>query len=142
MFISEKNKRQLLRIIVAYIGITAFIALFGFIYEQFSHGANSPYMWFAWVWVLGFGLLPHLILYFAPVKYVPGLLSGCLYNLGAALISTRSIFIGVVTIANTPDPRWPVVYLIVSLIFLIAGASLYLGGLIFIKDKSELGESK
>ena len=55
MFTSEKNPKTVLKELILYIGITAFIALFGFIYEQFSHGVNSLYMWLAWLWVLGFG---------------------------------------------------------------------------------------
>ncbi len=90
-------------------------------------------MWFAWVWVLGFGLVPHILLYFLPLKKVPGLLSGCVYNLGVAFITTRSIYIGVTTIANTPNKQWEAIYLIVSLVFLIGGAILY--GIGFALDK-------
>lgn len=138
MFISEKNKKKLLITVLAYVGITAFIALFGAVYEQFSHNVHTPYMWFAWVWVLGFGLVPHLILFFLPVKYVPGTLTSSTYNFGVAMITLRSIYIGVVTISNTPDTRWMLAYLIVSIIFLSAGVLMYLGGLIFSKNKSVL----
>ena len=135
MFISEKNKKKLLVIVIAYIGITAFIALFGAVYEQYSHNVHTPYMWFAWVWVLCFGLVPHLLLYFLPVKYVPGIVSGSTYNFGVAMITTRSIYIGVTTIANTPNHQWEVIYLIVSLLFLIGGAILYGMGFALPKDK-------
>ena len=129
MFISEKNKKKLLIIVLAYVGITAFIALFGAVYEQYSHNVHTPYMWFAWVWVLGFGLIPHLLLYFLPINKIPGLISGCVYNFGVALITTRSLYIGVVTIANTPDDRWVLAYTIMSIIFLVLGVMLYATGL-------------
>ena len=75
LFTSEKNKKTVLKELMLYVGITAFIALFGFVYEQFSHGINSNYMWFAWAWVLGFGVLPYLVLFLLPIKIVPGTLS-------------------------------------------------------------------
>ena len=129
LFTSEKNKKKLLIIVLSYVGITAFIALFGAVYEQFSHDVHTPYMWFAWVWVLGFGLIPHLLLYLLPLKKVPGLLSGSIYNFGVAMITSRSIFIGVVTIANTPNQKWEVAYLVISIIALVGGVLLYLIGL-------------
>ena len=82
-----------------------------------------------WVWVLGFGLIPHLLLYFLPINKIPGLISGCVYNFGVALITTRSLYIGVVTIANTPDDRWVLAYTIMSIIFLVLGVMLYATGL-------------
>ena len=137
MFTSEKNKKKLLAIVLVYVGITAFIALFGAVYEQFSHNAHTPYMWFAWVWVLGFGLVPHLILYFAPINRIPGILSGSVYNFGVAMITTRSLYIGVVTIANQPNEVWANTYLIISLIFLVGGVVLYSIGLGIDKKKPE-----
>lgn len=133
LFTSEKNKKKLLIIVLAYVGITAFIALFGAVYEQFSHNVDTLYMWCAWVWVFAFGLVPHVVLYFVPLKRVPGILSGCVYNFGVAMITTRSLYIGVVTIANQPNEAWEMTYLIVSLIFLIGGVALYITGLILDK---------
>ena len=133
LFTLEKNKKKLRHVVILYIVITAFIAFFGAVYEQYSRNVQTPYMWFAWVWVLGFGLVPHILLYFLPLKKVPGLLTGCVYNLGVAFITTRSIYIGVTTIANTPNKQWEAIYLIVSLTFLIGGAILY--GIGFALDK-------
>ena len=121
MFISEKNKKKQLFILIGYIAITAFIALFGAVYEQFSHNAHTPYMWFAWVWVLGFGVIPHLVLCFVPLKNVPGIIPGCIYNFGVAMITCRSLFMGVTLIANQPDDKWNYTYLAVSILFLAMG---------------------
>ena len=74
---------------VLYIGITAFIALFGIVYEQFSHHVDTFYMWFAWIWPLIFGFVPYLLLYVLKAPRVPGLLSECFYNLGVALLHHR-----------------------------------------------------
>ncbi len=129
MFTSEKNKSTVLKELFLYFGITVFIAVFGIVYEQFSHGINSLYMWFAWVWVLGFGVIPYLVLYLAPIKRVPGTLSECVYNLGVALITTRSIFIGVLEIYGKTNSKMVLVYTILAVVFLVAGVALYLYGL-------------
>lgn len=97
-------------------------------------------MWFAWLWVLGFGLVPHLLLFFLPIKYIPGLISGCLYNFGVAMITCRSLYIGVVTISNTPDNRWMLAYLIVAIVFLTAGVASYAFGIFFEKKKPQIEE--
>ena len=137
LFTLEKNKKKLRHVVILYFVITAFIAFFGAVYEQYSHNVHTPYMWFAWVWVLGFGLLPHLVLYFAPIKKVPVILSGSIYNFGVAMITSRSIFIGVVTIANTPNPKWNVAYLVIAIIALASGFLLYVIGLFMDKKNSK-----
>lgn len=126
MFISEKNKKELLKKLILYIGITAFIALFGIIYEQFSHNVNSLHMWFAWAWVLGFGVVPYLILYLLPIKYVPGLITESVYNFGVAMLTTRSIFIGVIEIYGTTHEKMILVYSILSIIFIVVGVVMYI----------------
>lgn len=135
MFTSEKNKSTVLKELFLYFGITAFIAVFGIVYEQFSHGVNSNYMWFAWAWVLGFGVIPYLVLYLAPIKKVPGTLSECVYNLGVALITTRSIFKGVLEIYGKTNSKMVLIYTILAIVFLVAGVALYLYGFLTSKKK-------
>lgn len=137
MFISEKNRKTVLKELILYIGITAFIALFGFVYEQFSHGVNSNYMWFAWVWVLGFGVIPYLALYFLPIKRVPGMLTECIYNLGVAVLTTRSIFLGVLQIYGKTNSKMVVVYTILAIVLLVTGVALYIYGLFTKKEETK-----
>ena len=137
LFISERNKKVIFKELLLYIGITAFIALFGFVYEQFSHGVNSNYMWFAWAWVLGFGVIPYLLLYLLPIKRVPGTLTECVYNLGVAILTTRSIFIGVLEIYGKTNSKMVVVYTILAVLFLAAGVALYIYGLFSKKEETE-----
>ena len=125
MFISEKNKKTLLKILIAYICITAFIALFGIIYEQFSHNVYSFWMSFAWLWVLLFGLIPHVAFYFLPINKIPGLLAGCFYNLGVAVFTAGSIYKGVVDIYGTTRDEMFRAYIIIAIICLVAGLALY-----------------
>ena len=137
MFISEKNRKTVLKELILYIGITAFIALFGFVYEQFSHGVNSNYMWFAWVWVLGFGVLPYLALYLLPIKRAPGTLTECVYNLGVAVLTTRSIFLGVLQIYGKTNSKMVIVYTILAIVLLAAGVALYIYGLFTKKEETK-----
>ena len=134
MFISEKNKKTVLKELILYIGITAFIAVFGIVYEQFSHNVDSSYMWFAWVWVLGFGVVPYLLIYLLPINKVPGTLSECFYNLGVAFLTVRSIFKGVLEIYGKTNIKMVIVYTVLSIVFLIVGLGLYLFGIFYKKD--------
>ena len=118
-----------------YLGITAFIALFGFVYEQFSHNVHTFYMWFAWIWVLGFGFIPYLLFYLLPIKRVPGLVSESVYNFGVAMITFRSIYKGVIIIYNTTGDDMIMAYTIISIVSLVGGALLYAIGLLLNKKE-------
>lgn len=120
---------------VLYIGITAFIALFGIVYEQFSHHVDTFYMWFAWIWPLIFGFVPYLLLYVLKAPRVPGLLSECFYNLGVALLTVRSVFKGVIIIYNTTNDGVVLVYTILTVVSLSIGVILYITGLLINKKE-------
>ena len=121
---------------VLYLGITLFIALFGIVYEQFSHNVHTFYMWFAWIWPLIFGLIPYALFYFLPIKRVPGLLTECVYNFGVAMLTVRSVFKGVIIIYNTTNDTIVLVYTILAVVSLLLGAALYLIGLLINKKDS------
>ena len=116
-----------------YLGITAFIALFGFVYEQFSHNVHTFYMWFAWIWPLIFGFIPYLLLYVLKAKRVPGLLTESVYNFGVAMLTVRSVFKGVIIIYNTTNDAIVLVYTILAVVSLALGAALYIIGLLLSK---------
>lgn len=122
---------------LVYLGITAFIALFGFVYEQFSHNVHTFYMWFAWIWVLGFGFVPYLLFYLLPIKRVPGLVSESIYNFGVAMITFRSIYKGVIIIYNTTGDDMIMAYTIISIVSLVGGALLYAIGLLLNKKEED-----
>ena len=130
MFTLASNKRDLFKKMMVYLGITAFIALFGCIYEQFSHNVHTFYMWFAWIWVLGFGFVPYLLLYLLPIQKVPGLIPECIYNFGVAMLTFRSIYKGVIIIYNTTGDTMILVYTILSICSLFLGITLYIIGLL------------
>ena len=139
MFILDKNSKYLLRVFIIYIGIAAFIALFGGIYEQFIHGVMSAHMIYAYHWVIGFGVLMYLLLWLLPSKKMPGVIVECIYNTGVALLTTRSIFLGVLEIYGKTNSRMLLVYTVFFHLFLIPGLigviiSLIIGVYQFIKE--------
>ena len=136
MFISESNKRATLRTLIIYAGVTAFVALFGAVYEVFSHNVYSANMVFAWVYPLVFGIallyLPLFLLScFSKIKYVPGTIPACVYNFGVAMVTIRSIFIGVVEIYGRTNKNMVAAYTVLSILFLVAGALLIIGSMIY-----------
>lgn len=92
-------------------------------------------MWFAWVWPFIFGTGVYAILCFTPIKKVPGVLAESCYNLGVALLTTRSIMIGVLEIYGKTNDRMVLIYLILFILFMAAGILLYLFGLVFFNKK-------
>lgn len=129
MFTSEKNKAATLRTMFIYVGLTVLTALFGIIYENFSHNVYNADMSFAWAWLLGFGVGVYALLAFLPIDIVPGTIPSSIYNFGVAMITARSIFIGVIEIygnAGIVKQEILVSYLIISLIFLIIGFISYI----------------
>ena len=94
-------------------------------------------MWFAWIWVLGFGFIPYLLFYLLPIKRVPGLVSESVYNFGVAMITFRSIYKGVIIIYNTTGDDMVMAYTIISIVSLVGGALLYAIGLLLNKKEED-----
>ena len=131
MFISEKIKTNTLKSLYIYIGITIFIGLFGAIYEMNSNNVFSPAMYLAWIIPCTLGVGVYLILAFAPIKQVPGTLVECIYNFGVAMLTVRSIFIGVIEIYGTTNKVMLATYTILSIVFLVLGGSAYLAIILY-----------
>ena len=131
MFISEKIKTNTLKSLYIYIGITIFIGLFGAIYEMNSNNVFSPAMYLAWIIPCTLGVGVYLILAFAPIKQVPGTLVECIYNFGVAMLTVRSIFIGVIEIYGTTNKAMLTTYTVLSIIFLVLGGSAYIAIILY-----------
>ena len=131
MFISEKIKTNTLKSLYIYIGITIFIGLFGAIYEMNSNNVFSPAMYLAWIIPCTLGVGVYLILAFVPIKQVPGTLVECIYNFGVAMLTVRSIFIGVIEIYGTTNKVMLATYTILSIVFLVLGGSAYLAIILY-----------
>ena len=131
MFISEKIKTKTLRSLYIYIGITIFIGLFGAVYEVFSHNVFSPAMYLAWLIPCLLGVGVYLALAFAPIDKVPGTLIECIYNFGVAMLTVRSIFIGVIEIYGTTNRAMLATYTVLSIVFLVIGGSAYIAVILY-----------
>ena len=135
LFTSVGNKKILVSRMIMYIVITAFIALFGIVYEQFSHNVHTFYMWFAWIWPLIFGFIPYLLLYVFKIEKVPGLITESVYHFGVAMLTVRSVYKGVIIIYNTTNDVMVLVYTILAIVFLLLGVALYIIGLFINKGE-------
>ena len=131
MFISEKIKTKTLRSLYIYIGITIFIGLFGAVYEVFSHNVFSPAMYLAWLIPCFLGVGVYLALAFTPIDKVPGTLVECIYNFGVAMLTVRSIFIGVIEIYGTTNRAMLATYTVLSIVFLVIGGSAYIAVILY-----------
>ena len=126
MFTSEKISKNVMRTLFIYIGITLFVILFSTIYEINSHKVYSADMVFAFVYPLIFGVGMYTLLRFIPIARVPGVIPATIYNFGVAMLTVRSIFIGVLKIYGTTNRAMVVIYTILALTFIIIGFGLYL----------------
>ena len=126
MFTSEKSTKQTMRTLYIYIGVTIFVALFGFIYELFSNHVYSKFMYLAWMFPCFIGIPVYLALRFLPIRTVPGVIPACIFNFGVALITTRSIFYGVLEIYGKTNYKMQMTYTVLTIIFLSIGSVLYL----------------
>ena len=118
MFTSDidKNRRTSQRTALVYLLASIFCALFGAVYEYFSHEVYSPYMLYAFAFPLVLGCLPFLIFsYFGEALYPP-LFARQLYHSGIATLTVGSIFVGVLEIYGTTNS--------LSVIYFAAGVML------------------
>lgn len=129
-FISEPDKKKILRSLFIYIGVTLFVALFGFVYELFGHGVHSLAMEFAFLYPLGFGVIIYGLLYAFPIKMCPGFLVQNIYNFGIAMLTCGSIFQGVIEIYGTTNTFFSYTYYIVGALATSAALVLYIIGII------------
>lgn len=130
LFISEKNNKKTLRSFFIYLGITAFIALFGSVYQLFGHGQHSLEMYLAFLFPLVLGCCTYLASRFLPVKWVPSFLAQNFYNTGVGILTCGFIFKGVVEIYGTSRPIMFNTYIIIGCVLIGIGLALYIIGLI------------
>ncbi len=126
MFTSEKVNKKTMRTVFIYVGVTLFVALFGIVYESFSNNVYSPYMYLAWMFPCFIGIPVYLALRFLPIKTVPGTIPACIFNMGVAAITTRSIFYGVLEIYGKTNYKMQTTYTVLTIVFLSVGSILYL----------------
>lgn len=105
MFTSDtkQHKRHVKRTAFTYLGISAFCALFGLIYEYFSFGVYSPFMVWAFLFPLLGGSLPLLVMLLCRWRPLPGRLVLQLYHSAIAAFTVGSLMQGVLDIYGTTN---------------------------------------
>ncbi len=98
MYTSEKDLKLNLR---WHLIAAGFLAVFGGIYELFSHGVYSGWMIFAFTVPLFLGALPYALL--LHLNRTPGKVFRNLWNAGIACLSVGSVFQGVLVIYGTTN---------------------------------------
>ena len=121
MFTLRSEKRDIKRNMFIYLGVFLFVALFGLIYEQFSHGVYSFFMAFAFLFPMILGFLPYILFYFFGKDNYPSVLTSDLYNAGVATITMASVFKGVLDIYGTTRDVHLYILTITGIVFLFAG---------------------
>lgn len=101
----------------------AFLALFGAIYELFSHGVTSYYMTYAFALPLIMGVLPYEVMLIK--NKFPGKAFADIWNTAIATLSIGCVFKGVLEIYGTTNR--------LIIVYPIAGAVLVLISLLSIK---------
>ncbi len=126
MFTSDTkpNRQRYLRTVSCYLFITLFCALFGGIYEQFSHEVYSFFMIYAFVLPLAGGVLPFFLLMKYKKAYPSSFAASC-YHAGIATLTTGSILYGALEIYGTTNIL-TTVYWILGVTLLFVGIATYL----------------
>ena len=120
--VNKDVKNKFVKRSVMYFCISMFCAVFGGIYEIFSHGVYSNYMMYAFLFPLIGGALYNLTLYFLRLRLQRGL-SLIFYNTGIAALTIGSIVRGILDIYGTDN--------ILANVYRYAGAILVCLGVVF-----------
>ena len=115
MYTSEKDLKLNLR---WHLIAAGFLAVFGGIYELFSHRVYSGWMIFAFTVPLFLGALPYALL--LHLNRTPGKAFRNLWNAGIACLSVGSVFQGVLVIYGTTNSLI-IAYPIAGSIFMFLG---------------------
>lgn len=124
MFTSDtaRNKAQDRRILIDLL-FTLFIALFGGVYESFSHEVYSYFMIYAFAFPLVLGVLPLLVIRMTGAAY-PNRVVVSAVRAGIASLTVGSLVTGALEIYGTTHPL-TVVYWIAGGALLLFGAAVY-----------------
>ena len=121
--VNKDVKNKFVKRSVMYFCISMFCAVFGGIFEIFSHGVYSNYMMYAFLFPLIGGTLYNLILYSLRLRLQRGL-SLIFYNTGIAALTIGSIVRGILDIYGT-DNILANVYRYAGVVFVFLGIVFY-----------------
>lgn len=127
MYTSDHSQKSLISYGLAHFLFTFFLALFGAVYEKFSHGVYSYYMIYAFVIPLTLGVFPILCL-LCLKKQAPEGMAADIWSFGVITLAVGSVFQGILDIYGTTN-RLIIIYPIVGVILLIFCAIIFLQSL-------------
>ena len=111
-----------------------FCALFGAVYETFSHGVYAYGMLYAFAFPLALGVLPFYLIGILRAK-VPGRFARNVYHAGIATLTVGSLVSGALEIYGTTNPL-TLVYWAFGAALLLAGTGAYLISLFVRSEES------
>ena len=105
---TDTNARRAAKTAFVYLLISLFLALFGAVYERYSHEVYSFYMLYAFVFPLAGGVLPFITIWLYGAGWYPPDGVRRLYHFGIATLSVGSIIQGILEIYGTTNAlvRW------------------------------------
>lgn len=103
-------------------GVTIFCALFGAVYEIFSHGVYSFGMIYAFAFPLLLGVVPFTIMAMLRRRAPESILTG-VYHAGVACLTVGSIMSGVLEIYGTTNRLLFIYYLAGAAMVLLSAAA-------------------
>ncbi len=121
LFTSDKRAKPLINSVYFNLGFAIFVALFGAIYEMFSHEVYSYYMIYAFGIPLVLGVLCQVL---TPVVFgkFPGSIEAVLWNLSIVTFTAGSLLKGIVDIYGSSNHKliiYPVAGCILALLSVI-----------------------
>ena len=146
LYTSDENRNSLSKSALIYTGFTCFTALFGAVYEMFSHEVYSYFMIYAFVIPLLLGVLPCLILICLETRsisdycreggislngnvhdriHIPCEAAFKAWNSGVATLTVGSLYKGVLDIYGTTN-RLIYVYPVAGAILIISGIVIHM----------------
>lgn len=119
--VTDRRLKTPQKLILADLGAALFCALFGAVYEAFSHGVYSYAMIYAFAFPLVLGVLPLYLITVLRAAFPPRA-ARRIYHAGIATLTVGSLVTGVLEIYGTTNP--------LTVIYWIAGGALVLLGLL------------
>ena len=135
LFSLNSSRKTITRNFYIYVGVVLFCALFGFIYESFSHGIISYYTILGFLIPFVLGFVPYAILFFTKSEKGPNSITSNLYNAAVATLTVGCYFKGFLDIYGTTRDRHIIIYSVVGGILLLTGIVFYIISIVKSKDQ-------
>ena len=137
LFSLNSDRRVIRRNFFIYIGVVIFCIVFGIVYESFSHGIVSYYMYLGFLVPLALGFIPYAALFFIKSQKGPNSITSNLYNAGVATLTVGCFFMGVLDIYGTTRDIHVIIYSVVGGTLLLTGIIFYVISLFKNKEKCD-----